>query len=105
LSLPSLLLSSPVLRGNTSHASNSWKPSYSKESTINSYAWYFKPFQVNFHVLPFKTFKYFSFCDTVFSSWGRSGRICYLPYWIKYPSTCMLHLLVINFARELVRPL
>jgi hypothetical protein len=22
--------------------------------------------------------KYFSFCDTVFSSWGRSGRICYL---------------------------
>jgi hypothetical protein len=24
--------------------------------------------------------KYFSFCDTVFSLWGRSGRICYLPY-------------------------
>jgi hypothetical protein len=24
--------------------------------------------------------KYFSFCDTVFSSWGRSGRICYLSY-------------------------
>jgi hypothetical protein len=24
--------------------------------------------------------KYFSFCDTVFSSWGRSGRISYLPY-------------------------
>jgi hypothetical protein len=40
-----------------------------------------KPFQVNFHVLPFKNpSKYFSFCDTVFSSWGRSGRICYLPY-------------------------
>jgi hypothetical protein len=40
-----------------------------------------KPFQVNFHVLPLKkTSKYFSFCDTVFSSWGRSGRICYLPY-------------------------
>jgi hypothetical protein len=40
-----------------------------------------KPFQVNFHVLPFKKpSKYFSFCDTVFSSWGRSGRICYLPY-------------------------
>jgi hypothetical protein len=40
-----------------------------------------KPFQVNFHVLPFKkkSSKYFSFCDTVFSSWGRSGRICYLP--------------------------
>jgi hypothetical protein len=40
-----------------------------------------KPFQVNFHVVPFKKrSKYFSFCDTVFSSWGRSGRICYLPY-------------------------
>jgi hypothetical protein len=40
-----------------------------------------KPFQVNFHVLPFKKpSKYFSFCDTIFSSWGRSGRICYLPY-------------------------
>jgi hypothetical protein len=24
--------------------------------------------------------KYFSFSDTVFSSWGSSGRICYLPY-------------------------
>jgi hypothetical protein len=41
-----------------------------------------KPFQVNFHVLPFKKkpSKYFSFCDTIFSSWGRSGQICYLPY-------------------------
>jgi hypothetical protein len=27
-----------------------------------------------------KTLKNFSFCDTIFSSWGRSGRICYLPY-------------------------
>jgi hypothetical protein len=27
-----------------------------------------------------KLSKYFSFCDTIFSSWGRSGRICYLPY-------------------------
>jgi hypothetical protein len=43
----------------------------------------FKPFQVNFHGLPFKKpSKYFSFCDTVFSSWGRSGWICYLPYCI-----------------------
>jgi hypothetical protein len=24
--------------------------------------------------------KYFSFCDTVFSSWGHSDRIFYLPY-------------------------
>jgi hypothetical protein len=40
-----------------------------------------KPFQVNFHMVPFKKpSKHFSFCDTVFSSWGRSGRICYLPY-------------------------
>jgi hypothetical protein len=40
-----------------------------------------KPFQVKFHVLPFKKpSKYFSFCDIVFSSWGCSGRICYLPY-------------------------
>jgi hypothetical protein len=29
-----------------------------------------KPFQVNFHVLPFKKpSKHFSFCDTIFSSW------------------------------------
>jgi hypothetical protein len=42
----------------------------------------YKPFQVNFYVLSFKKpSKYFSFCDTVFSSWGRSGRICYLPYY------------------------
>jgi hypothetical protein len=40
-----------------------------------------KPFQVNFHVLPFKKpSKHFSFCDTVFSSWEHSGRIFYLPY-------------------------
>jgi hypothetical protein len=34
-------------------------------------------------MLPFKKpSKYFSFCDTVFSSWGRSGWICYLPYYL-----------------------
>jgi hypothetical protein len=27
-----------------------------------------------------KPSKYFSFCDTIFSSWGRIGWICYLPY-------------------------
>jgi hypothetical protein len=27
-----------------------------------------------------KPSKYFSFWDTVFSSWERSGRIFYLPY-------------------------
>jgi hypothetical protein len=38
-----------------------------------------KPFQVNFHVLPLKKpSKYFLFCATIFSSWGRSGRNCYL---------------------------
>jgi hypothetical protein len=42
-----------------------------------------KPFQVKFHVLPIKKpSKHFSFCDTVFSSWGRSGWICYLPYFL-----------------------
>jgi hypothetical protein len=42
-----------------------------------------KPFRVNFHVLPFKkSSKYLLFCDTVFSSWGSSGRICYLPYYL-----------------------
>jgi hypothetical protein len=41
-----------------------------------------KPFQVNFHVQPFKKpSKYFSFCNTVLRSWGRSGRIFYLPYY------------------------
>jgi hypothetical protein len=54
--------------------------SYSKESTINSYAWHFKPFQVNFRVLPFKTFKILLICDIVFSSWGCSAWVCYLPY-------------------------
>jgi hypothetical protein len=40
-----------------------------------------KPFQINFHVLPFKKpSKYFSFWDSIFSSWGSSGRIFYLPY-------------------------
>jgi hypothetical protein len=40
-----------------------------------------KSFQVNFYVLPFrKPSKHFLFCDTVFSSWGHSGQIFYLPY-------------------------
>jgi hypothetical protein len=29
---------------------------------------------------PKKPTKYFSISDIVFSSWGRSGWICYLPY-------------------------
>jgi hypothetical protein len=35
-----------------------------------------KPFQSKFSCATFK----FSLCDTVFSSWGRSGQIFYLPY-------------------------
>jgi hypothetical protein len=55
---------------------------YSKESTINSYAWYFHGIPSKFSCATFqkKPSKYFSFCDAVFSSWGRSGQICYLPY-------------------------
>jgi hypothetical protein len=54
---------------------------YSKESTINSYAWYLQAIPSKFSCATFqKSSKYFSFCDTVFSSWGRSDRICYLPY-------------------------
>jgi hypothetical protein len=55
---------------------------YSKVSTINSYAWYLQAIPSKFSCATFqkKPSKYLSFCDTVFSSWGRSGRICYLPY-------------------------
>jgi hypothetical protein len=52
-------------------------------STINSYAWYLQAIPSKFSCAIFqkkKPSKYFSFCDTIFSSWGRSGRICYLPY-------------------------
>jgi hypothetical protein len=55
---------------------------YSKESTINSYAWYLQVILSKFLCATFqkKSLKYFSFYDTVFNSWGHSGRICYLPY-------------------------
>jgi hypothetical protein len=54
---------------------------YSKESTINSYAWYLQAIPSKFSCATFqKPSKYVLFCDTVFSSWGRSGWICYLPY-------------------------
>jgi hypothetical protein len=51
-------------------------------STINSYAWYLQAISSKIFMcyLSKKPSKYFSFCDTVFSSWGRSGRIYYLPY-------------------------
>jgi hypothetical protein len=52
-------------------------------STINSYAWYLQaiPSKIFMCYLSKKPLKYFSFRDIVFSSWGRSGRICYLPYY------------------------
>jgi hypothetical protein len=31
-------------------------------------------------VLPFKNFQILLICATVFSSWGCSGWVCYLPY-------------------------
>jgi hypothetical protein len=47
-----------VLRGNTSRASNSQKPKFSKESTINSYTWYFQAISSKFSCATFqKTFK------------------------------------------------
>jgi hypothetical protein len=52
--LPSLASQKPVLRGILLVHPTPKNQVTSKESTINSYAWYFKPFQVNFHVLPFK---------------------------------------------------
>jgi hypothetical protein len=45
---------SPVLRGNASRASNYQKPSYSKESTINSYACYFQAIPSKFSCATFQ---------------------------------------------------
>jgi hypothetical protein len=46
-----------VLRGNTSRASNSWKPSNPKESTINSYAWYLQAIPSKFSCATFQNFQ------------------------------------------------
>jgi hypothetical protein len=47
-----------ILRGNTSHASNSQKPNFSKQSTINSYAWYLQAIPSKFSCATFqKIFK------------------------------------------------
>jgi hypothetical protein len=71
-----------ILSMNSTRASNSQKPIYSNVSTINSYVWYLQAISSKFSCATFqKPSKYFSFCDTVFSSWGRSGRIFYLPYY------------------------
>jgi hypothetical protein len=56
--------------------------------------------KVNFHVLPFKNLQNTShFVPLFLAHEDVTGRDCYLPYWIKYPLTCMLHLLATNFAR------
>ena len=49
---------------------NTWKPSYSRVSTINTYAWHFKPFQVNSHVLPINLQNASQFVLMFHSSWG-----------------------------------
>ena len=54
LSLPHLLLASTCTKLKLLVLPNPWKPSYSKESTINIYAWQFQTIQVNSHVLPLK---------------------------------------------------
>jgi hypothetical protein len=59
------------VRGNTSHASNSKKPSYFKESTINSYAWYFQAIPSKFSCATFqKNFQNTSYFMTLFSAHG-----------------------------------
>jgi hypothetical protein len=60
-----------VLRGNTSHASNSPKPKFSKESTINSYAWYLHAIPSKFSCANFqKTLQNTSHFVTLFSAHG-----------------------------------
>jgi hypothetical protein len=72
-----------ILSMSSTRASNSQKPSCSNVSTINSYAWYLQAIPSNFSCATFqKPSKYFLFCDTVFSLWGRSDRISYLPYFL-----------------------
>jgi hypothetical protein len=39
-----------------------------QDHLVNSYAWYFKAIPSKFSCATFQTFKYFSFCATVFSS-------------------------------------
>jgi hypothetical protein len=43
-----------VLRGDTSHASNSQKPKFSNESTINFYAWYLQAIPSTFSCATFQ---------------------------------------------------
>jgi hypothetical protein len=59
-----------VLRGNTSHASNSPKPSFSSESTLNSYAWYLQAIPSKFSCATFKNLQNTSHFVTLFSAHG-----------------------------------
>jgi hypothetical protein len=68
-SLPVFCYTSSVLRGNTSRASNYRKPIYFKESTINSYAWYFQAIPSKFSCATFqKTLQNTSYFVTLFSA-------------------------------------
>jgi hypothetical protein len=59
------------LRGNTSCASNSQKQKFSKESTINSYAWYFQAIPSKFLCATFqKNLQNTSHFVTLFSAHG-----------------------------------
>jgi hypothetical protein len=59
------------MRGNTSRASNYQKPSCFKESTINSYSWYFQAIPSNFSCATFqKTLQNTSHFVTLFSAHG-----------------------------------
>jgi hypothetical protein len=51
-------------------------------STINSYAWYLQAIPSKFSCATFQIiFKILLILWHFFSSWGRSGRICYLSYY------------------------
>jgi hypothetical protein len=64
-----------VLSMSSTRATNSQKPSCANVSTINSYAWYLQAIPNKFSCATFKKKP-----SKSSSTWGRSGRICYLPY-------------------------
>jgi hypothetical protein len=79
--LPSLASQKPVLRGNTSRASKSQSQVISKESTTNSYAWYFEPFQVNFSCATFqKPSNTSHFVPLFLAHEDVVDGFCFLPY-------------------------
>ena len=54
LSLSHLLLASTCTKLKMLVLPNPWKPNYSKEYTINTYAWQFRTIQINLHLLSLK---------------------------------------------------